>query len=105
MEWDKESSLRLEKIPVFVRRLARSKIEKHASENGRNVVTVEDVESAKASFMGTGSGKSDKGVINADPFSLARFSIFERASLRTNTGIFSSLKLASLSHSIELQLP
>ena len=70
MEWDKEANLRLEKIPVFVRRLARSKIEKRASEKGRNVVTVEDVEDAKASFMGTGSVKSDKGVINADPFSL-----------------------------------
>ena len=70
MEWDKEASLRLEKIPVFVRRLARSKIEKRASEKGRNVVTLEDVEDAKASFMGTGSVKSDKGVINVDPFSL-----------------------------------
>ncbi len=70
MEWDKEASLRLEKIPVFVRRLARSKIEKRASEKGKNVVTLEDVEDAKASFMGTGSAKSDKGVINADPFSL-----------------------------------
>jgi len=70
MEWDKEASLRLEKIPVFVRRLARSKIEKHANEKGKNVVTVEDVEDAKASFMGTGSDKADKGVINADPFSL-----------------------------------
>ena len=70
MEWDKEASLRLEKIPVFVRRLARSKIEKHASEKGRNVVTVEDIEGAKASFMGTGGVKSDKSTINANPFSL-----------------------------------
>lgn len=70
MEWDKEASLRLEKIPVFVRRLARSKIEKRASEKGKNLVTIDDVEDAKASFMGTGSVKGDKGVINADPFSL-----------------------------------
>ena len=70
MEWDKEASLRLEKIPIFVRRLARSKIEKHASKNGKNVVMVEDVEGAKASFMGTGSGKSDKSTINTNPFSL-----------------------------------
>lgn len=70
MEWDKEATLRLEKIPIFVRRMARSKIEKRASEKGKSIVTVEDVEYAKASFMGTGSVKSDKGVINANPFAL-----------------------------------
>lgn len=70
MEWDKKASLRLEKIPVFVRRLARSKIEKHASEKGKNVVTVEDVEDAKAGFMDKGSVKSEKGVIDTNPFSL-----------------------------------
>ena len=70
MEWDEEASLRLEKIPVFVRRMARSKIEKRASDKGKNIVTLEDVEDAKAGFMGTGSVKSDKGVINANPFSL-----------------------------------
>ena len=70
MEWDEEASSRLEKIPIFVRRMARSKIEKHASEQGKSIVTLEDVEDAKASFMGTGSAKSDKGVINANPFSL-----------------------------------
>ena len=70
MEWDEEASLRLEKIPVFVRRMARSKIEKRASDKGKSVVTLEDVEDAKAGFMGTGSVKSDKGVMNANPFSL-----------------------------------
>ncbi|ODS34396.1 MAG: putative nitrite and sulphite reductase [Candidatus Scalindua rubra] len=70
MEWDKEASSRLDKIPIFVRRLARSKIEKHAREKGKNTVTLEDVEGAKASFMGTGSVKSDKGIIKANPFSL-----------------------------------
>ena len=70
MEWDEEASSRLEKIPIFVRRMARSKIEKRASDKGKNIVTLEDVEDAKAGFMGTGSVKSDKGVINANPFSL-----------------------------------
>ena len=70
MEWDEEASLRLEKIPIFVRRMARSKIEKRASDKGKSIVTLEDVEDAKSSFMGTGSVKSDKGVINANPFSL-----------------------------------
>ncbi len=70
MEWDEEASLRLGKIPIFVQRMARSKIEKCASEKGKSIVTLEDVEDAKAGFMGTGSVKSDKGVINVDPFSL-----------------------------------
>jgi dissimilatory sulfite reductase (desulfoviridin) alpha/beta subunit len=50
--------------------MARSKIEKRASEKGKSIVTLEDVEDAKAGFMGTGSVKSDKGVINTNPFSL-----------------------------------
>lgn len=66
MEWDKEASLRLEKIPIFVRKLARKKIEKYASEQGRDIVTVEDVDGAKAGFMGSKSSKD----IKADPFSL-----------------------------------
>ncbi len=70
MEWDKEASSRLENVPIFVRRLARSKIEKHAREKGKNVVTIEDVEGAKANFMGTGNDKGNKGVINANPLSL-----------------------------------
>ncbi|MBS1259444.1 MAG: NAD(P)H-quinone oxidoreductase subunit I, chloroplastic [Candidatus Scalindua arabica] len=70
MEWDKEASMRLEKIPIFVRKLARSKIEKHASEKGKSIVSVEDVEDAKASFMGTGSVKNKKGTVNTNPFSL-----------------------------------
>ncbi|KHE93355.1 MAG: 4Fe-4S binding protein [Candidatus Scalindua rubra] len=70
MEWDEEASLRLGKIPIFVQRMARSKIEKCAREKGKSIVTLEDVEDAKAGFMGTGSVKSDKGVINANPLSL-----------------------------------
>ncbi len=65
MEWEKEASLRLENIPIFVRRLARSKIEKYARKKGKNVVTIEDVDGAKASFMGSKGNKD----INADPFS------------------------------------
>ncbi|MBT6562298.1 MAG: protochlorophyllide oxidoreductase, partial [Candidatus Scalindua sp.] len=38
MEWDEEASSRLEKIPIFVRRMARSKIEKRASEQGKSIV-------------------------------------------------------------------
>ncbi len=67
MEWDKDASARLENIPIFVRRLARSKIEKYARERGRDIVTVEDVDCAKSNFMGP---EGDKSIINKDPFSL-----------------------------------
>ena len=70
MEWDKEASSRLENIPIFVRRLARSKIEKHARGKGKGMVTVEDVDGAKASFMGTKNDGPSKGLINTSPFSL-----------------------------------
>ncbi len=68
MEWDKEASARLEKIPVFVRRLARTKIEKFASERGRTTVTIADVEGAKAGFMGTKTDGSNGDMRSADPF-------------------------------------
>jgi anaerobic sulfite reductase subunit C len=70
MEWNKEANSRLENIPIFVRRLARSKIEKYAREKGKKMVTIEDVDAAKSSFMGTRSDKGNKDVINANPFSL-----------------------------------
>lgn len=70
MEWDKEASSRLEKVPIFVRRLARSKIEKYAREKGKTMVTVEDIDAVKASYMGVGNDKVNKGVINTNPFSL-----------------------------------
>ena len=60
MEWDREATVRLEKVPIFVRKLARTKIEKFASERGRTIVTAADVEGAKAGFMGT-KGDGDNG--------------------------------------------
>jgi hypothetical protein len=70
MEWDKEASSRLKNIPIFVRRLARSKIEKYAREKGKGMVTVEDVEGARANFMGAKNDGPSKGLINTSPFSL-----------------------------------
>ena len=69
MEWNKEASSRLENIPIFGRRLARSKIEKYAREKGKDIVKAEDVDAAKASFMGTKNDKGNKDVISASPFS------------------------------------
>lgn len=59
MEWNKDAISRLEKVPIFVRKIARSKIEKYAREKGKDIVTVEDVDGAKASFS-RGGGNDDK---------------------------------------------
>ncbi|GJQ58561.1 MAG: 4Fe-4S dicluster domain-containing protein [Candidatus Scalindua sp. AMX11] len=67
MEWDKEASARLEKVPVFVRKMARSKIEKFASERGKTTVSVADVEEVKAGFMGTKVDGDTGDISNADP--------------------------------------
>ncbi|MFQ5962832.1 MAG: 4Fe-4S binding protein [Candidatus Scalinduaceae bacterium] len=81
MEWDKEASSRLENVPIFVRRLARSKIEKRAREKGKDIVTAEDVEYVKSSFMGAKNNKD----ISTDPFSVAsateedKFEILKRS--------------------------
>ena len=69
MEWDNEARARLEKVPVFVRRLARTKIEKFASERGKTTVSVADVEDAKAGFMGTKADGDNGDIKSADPFS------------------------------------
>ncbi len=68
MEWDKEASARLEKVPVFVRRLARTKIEKYASDRGKTTVSVLEVEGAKAGFTGAKTGDNNGDLRNADSF-------------------------------------
>lgn len=43
MRWEKEAALKLERVPVFARKIARAKIEKIARAKGKTVVTLEDV--------------------------------------------------------------
>jgi hypothetical protein len=52
MPWDEEALKRIEKIPAFVRGMAKSKIEKAAKQAGEEKVTVEFLEANKASLMG-----------------------------------------------------
>ena len=52
MPWDEEALQRIEKIPAFVRKMAKSKIEKAAKEAGNEKVTVEFLDANKASLMG-----------------------------------------------------
>jgi hypothetical protein len=52
LPWDEEALKRLEKIPAFVRAMARSKIEQAAKAAGENKVTVEFMDANKAKLIG-----------------------------------------------------
>lgn len=52
MPWDEEALQRIEKIPSFVRKMAKSKIEKAAKEAGKEKVTAEFLDANKAKLMG-----------------------------------------------------
>ena len=49
--WTAEAEARLKKAPFFVRKLARSKIEKTARERNAQTITLELVESVKRDEM------------------------------------------------------
>ena len=52
ISWDEEALKRLEKIPSFVRPMAKAKIEKAAIAAGETKVTVEFMDANKAKLMG-----------------------------------------------------
>ena len=52
MEWDKPASLLLEKVPPFVQKIVREKVETLARERGKILVTEAEVIAAKDGFMG-----------------------------------------------------
>lgn len=52
MQWDEEALKRIEKIPAFVRNMAKSKIEKAAIAAGEERITVAFLDENKAKLMG-----------------------------------------------------
>ncbi len=52
LPWDEDALQRLEKIPAFVRNMAKSKIEKAAKEAGEERVTAQFMEANRAKLMG-----------------------------------------------------
>lgn len=52
MEWDKSASLLLEKVPPFVQKIVREKVEAIARNRGKNLVTEAEVIAAREGFMG-----------------------------------------------------
>ncbi|MBF0465518.1 MAG: PCP reductase family protein [Nitrospirae bacterium] len=47
LQWEPEALKRLEKVPVFVRWMAKSTIENHAREKGLSTITVALMEEAR----------------------------------------------------------
>lgn len=52
MPWDEEALKRIEKIPSFVRNMAKSKIEKAAKAAGEAKITAAFLDANKAKLMG-----------------------------------------------------
>lgn len=52
MEWDKSASLLLEKVPPFVQKTVREKVETLARERGKTLITESEVMAAREAFMG-----------------------------------------------------
>ena len=52
MEWDKPATSLLEKVPPFVQKIVREKVEILARERGKTIVTEAEVVAARESFMG-----------------------------------------------------
>lgn len=51
LPWDEEALKRLEKIPLFVRKMAKNKIEEAAKAAGETKVSVEFIVANKAKLM------------------------------------------------------
>ncbi|MEJ2396184.1 MAG: PCP reductase family protein [Candidatus Thiodiazotropha sp.] len=52
LPWDEDALQRIEKIPAFVRKMAKAKIEKAAREAGETRVSSDFIEANKAKLMG-----------------------------------------------------
>ncbi len=51
LTWDEDALKKLEKVPAFIRKMVKGKIEKAALETGENTITVEFVEKMRARSM------------------------------------------------------
>ena len=52
MQWDDAASLRLSRIPYFLRAMVKKGVEKHAQENGITTVTIELMEELRKKRFG-----------------------------------------------------
>jgi hypothetical protein len=52
IEWDAEASAKLEKAPIFVRKMIKGKVEKAAAAMGETTITAELMDKIKQAEMG-----------------------------------------------------
>ncbi|MDM8517926.1 4Fe-4S dicluster domain-containing protein [Desulfobacterales bacterium HSG16] len=53
MEWTQEAEAALKKVPFFVRKKVRSRVEKETMESGKQKITLTEVKAAQARFLST----------------------------------------------------
>lgn len=58
MKWEKDAEKAMDKVPFFVRRVARKKVEDHVRLSGRDTVTIQDVYDARSAFAQGGVSAS-----------------------------------------------
>ena len=51
MKWTKEAEESIKRVPFFIRKRVRSRVEKEAIAAGRNVVTLKEVKSTQARYL------------------------------------------------------
>ncbi len=79
MEWDKSASLLLEKVPPFVQKTVREKIETLARERGKTLVTEAEVMAARESFMGKPQNiTASQGAVVKKPIDNKKLSILKK---------------------------
>ncbi|MCF6157550.1 MAG: 4Fe-4S dicluster domain-containing protein [wastewater metagenome] len=72
MEWDKSATLLLEKVPPFIQKIVREKVETIVRSRGKSIVTEADVVAAREGFMGKSNPQPPKQFINNEKFSILR---------------------------------
>jgi len=50
MKWLPETNAEIKRVPFFVRKMARQRVEAHVSAGGRDFVTAADVQAVKKRF-------------------------------------------------------
>lgn len=72
MEWDKSASALLDKVPPFIQKIVREKVETLARNRGKDIVTESEVIAAREGFMGKPNPQPSKQPINNEKLSILR---------------------------------
>ncbi|NOY68035.1 MAG: 4Fe-4S dicluster domain-containing protein [Deltaproteobacteria bacterium] len=97
MQWSSEANTAIKKVPFFVRKKVRSKVEAYAAEKGKKSVGIEDVNAARKRFMDNmssevrgfsvdtcfGSGGCPNRAVESDGLIAAVESLLEKEDLLT----------------------